>query len=68
MEAKEAGLKLIDIQDADNNNLNKMIGLYHSLGYYVDVSTTFTEAEGALGTKYVCELYTLLIYKRRPHD
>lgn len=68
MEAKEVGLKLIDVQDTDNNGLSKTISLYHKLGYYVDISTTFTEAEGALGTKYVCELYTLLIYKRRPHD
>lgn len=66
MEAKEVGLKLIDMRDTDNNGLSKMISLYHKLGYYVDISTTFTEAEGALGTKYVQELYTLLIYEKWP--
>lgn len=68
MEAKEVGLKLIDIRDADNDDLNKVFSLYHKLGYYVDISTTFAEAEGALGTQYVHELYTLLIYKEQQND
>lgn len=68
MEAREVGLTLIDVRGADNNDLNKLIGLYHNLGYYVDVSTTFEEVEGALGTKYATESYTLLIYKEQSHD
>lgn len=68
MEAREVGLTLIDVRGADNDDLNKLIGLYHNLGYYVDISTTFEEAAGALGTKYVTESYTLLIYKEQPHD
>ena len=68
MEAKEVGLKLIDIQDAYKNDLNRKINLYRKLGYYVDISTTFEEAEDIFDGKHVHEVYTLLIYKRQPHD
>lgn len=68
MEANEVGLKLIDVQVASSNNLNKKVSLYHKLGYYVDVSTTFEESEDMFDNKLAHELYTLLIYKRQPNE
>lgn len=68
MEAKEVGLKLIDIQDAYSNNLNRKINLYRKLGYYVDISTTFEEVEDIFDGKNVHEVYTLLIYKEQPNE
>ena len=68
MEAHEVGLKLVDTLTADTEDLGKKIDALNILGYYVDVSTTFVESEGMFEIKYVRESYTLLIYKRHPHD
>lgn len=69
MEPKELGLKLIDAISVSVNELPAKIECLNSLGYRVDVSTTFKKEYIQFVVREVVEAeYTLLIYKEQPND